>query len=101
LDALLVNALPTQPLPERVARAGFIDLDPPQWPGKTPVVLLVLDRQLELHQRVARTFRSIVRGREALDLFADTVLPIGTGFMHRRDVIHLLFIFEMRATKQN
>jgi site-specific recombinase len=83
LDALLANALPSQSLAERVAWAQ----DLLTWmrrddPGKRLRLLLqILERQPEAHQRVAHTFRSIVRDTEALDLFADTGLPTGTGFI--------------------
>ena len=40
----------------------------------------ILERQPEAHKKVAQTLRSIVRDTEALDLFADTGLPSGTGF---------------------
>ena len=83
LDALLSNALPAQSLADRVAWAQ----DLLTWmrrddPGKRLRLLLqILERQPEAHQRVAQTFRSIVRDTEALDLFADTGLPTGTGFV--------------------
>jgi len=83
LDALLANALPSQSLADRVAWAQ----DLLTWmrrddPGKRLRLLLqILERQPEAHHRVAQTFRSIVRDTEALDLFADTGLPTGTGFV--------------------
>ncbi len=45
------------------------------------LLLQLLERQPEAHRRVAQTLRSIVRDVEALDLFAETGLPQGAGFV--------------------
>ena len=50
--------------------------------GGTPVLVTSMERKGGVaRQRVAQTLRSIVRDTEALDLFADTGLPSGTGFI--------------------
>jgi len=83
LDALLAHAQVDRPLAERVAWAEdlfeWVRRDAPA--TRLRLLLQVLERQPEARQRVAQTFRSIVRDTEALDLFADTGLPGGTGFM--------------------
>jgi site-specific recombinase len=84
LDALLAHARPDVPLAERVAWAedllAWVRRDVPA--TRLRLLLQLLDRQPEAFQRVAQTLRSIVRDTEALDLFADTGLPQGTGFTH-------------------
>jgi len=83
LDALLAHARPDHPLAERVAWAedlfAWVRRDAPA--TRLRLLLQVLERQPGARQRVAQTFRSIVRDTEALDLFADTGLPGGMGFM--------------------
>ncbi|MEI9863593.1 MAG: hypothetical protein WDN00_03360 [Limisphaerales bacterium] len=82
LDALLTQARPDQPLVERVAWAqdllAWMRRDVPA--TRLKLFLQLLERQPEAHKKVAQTLRSIVRDTEALDLFADTGLPNGTGF---------------------
>jgi len=82
LDALLAHAHPQQSLAERVAWAedllAWVRRDVPA--TRLRLLIQLLERQPEAHQRVARTLRSIVRDTEALDLFADTGLPQGAGF---------------------
>ena len=82
LDALLAHARPDQSLAERVAWAedlfAWVRRDVPA--TRLRLLFQLLERQPEARQRVAQTFRSIVRDTEALDLFADTGLPSGTGF---------------------
>ncbi|HXI71325.1 MAG TPA: recombinase [Verrucomicrobiae bacterium] len=82
LDTLLAQARPDHPLAERVAWAedlfAWMRRDAPA--TRLRLLLQVLERQPEARQRVAQTFRSIVRDTEALDLFADTGLPGGMGF---------------------
>ena len=84
LDALLAHADPSLPLPERVAWAE----DLVAWvrrraPEKSLRLLLqILERQPEARLRVARTFRSLVRDTQSLDLFADTGLPRRGAFSH-------------------
>jgi site-specific recombinase len=82
LDALLAHARPDQSLAERVAWAEdllmWMRRDVPA--TRLRLLLQILERQPEVHKRVAQTLRSIVRDTEALDLFADTGLPSGTGF---------------------
>jgi site-specific recombinase len=84
LDALLTHARPDQPLAERVAWAEdllcWVRRDLPT--TRLRLLLQLLERQPEAHQRLAQTLRSIVRDTEALDLFADTGLPQGAGFTH-------------------
>jgi site-specific recombinase len=84
LEALLTNARPDQPLAGRVAWVedllSWVRRDVPAM--RLRLLLQLLERQPEAHQRVAQTLRSIVRDTEALDLFADTGLPQGTGFPH-------------------
>ena len=82
LDTLLAQARPDHPLAERVAWAedlfAWMRRDAPA--TRLRLLLQVLERQPEARQRVAQTFRSIVRDTEALDLFADTGLPQGAEF---------------------
>jgi site-specific recombinase len=84
LDTLLANAAPGQSLAERVAWAedllAWVRRDEPA--TRLRLLLKILERQPEAYLRVAQTLRSIVRGTEALDLFADTGLPQGAGFLH-------------------
>lgn len=84
LDAVLAHARPDQPLAERVAWAedlfAWVRRDTPA--TRVRLLLQLLERQPETRRRVAQTLRSIVRDTEALDLFADTGLPQGTGFTH-------------------
>ena len=84
LEALLTHAHPDQPLADRVAWAedllSWVRRDVPA--TRLRLLLQLLERQPEAHQCVAQTLRSIVRDTEALDLFADTGLPQGAGFMH-------------------
>ena len=84
LDALLAHADPTQPLPERVAWAeDLVSWVRRRSPEKSLRLLLVIhERQPETRLRVARTFRSLVRDTQALDLFADTGLPRRVAFSH-------------------
>lgn len=46
------------------------------------LLLQILERQPEARLRVARTFRSLVRDTQSLDLFADTGLPRRAAFSH-------------------
>ena len=82
LDALLAHARPDVPLAERVAWAedllAWVRRDVPA--TRLRLLLQLLERQPEAFKRVAQTLRSIVRDTEALDLFADTGLPQGSGF---------------------
>src|SRR5487761_1929178 len=84
LDAVLAHARPDQSLAERVAWAedlfAWVRRDTPA--TRVRLLLQLLERQPETRRRVAQTLRSIVRDTEALDLFADTGLPQGTGFTH-------------------
>ena len=84
LDALLAHADPAGPLPERVAWAeDLIAWVRRRTPDKSLRLLLqILENQPEARQRVARTFRSLVRDTQALDLFADTGLPRRVAFSH-------------------
>ena len=84
LDALLAHADPARPLPERVAWAeDLIAWVRRRTPEKSLLLLLqILERQPEAQLRVARTFRSLVRDTQALDLFADTGLPRRGAFSH-------------------
>jgi site-specific recombinase len=84
LDVLLANVDPSQPLPERVAWAeDLVAWVRRRTPEKSLRLLLqILERQPEARLRVARTFRSIVRDTQALDLFADTGLPRRVAFSH-------------------
>jgi site-specific recombinase len=83
LDILMANAQPAQSLPERVAWAQdlliWMRRDVPA--TRLRLFLQLLERQPDAHQRVAQTLRSIIKDTEALDLFADTGLPDGTGFV--------------------
>lgn len=83
LDTLMANAQPTQSLAERVAWAQdlltWMRRDEPA--KRLKLFLQILERQPDAHHRVAETLRSILRDTEALDLFADTGLPNGTGFI--------------------
>jgi len=83
LDALLAHARADQSLAERVAWAedlfAWVRRDAPA--TRLRLLFQLLERQPEARQRVAQTLRSIVRDTEALDLFADTGLPSGTGFI--------------------
>jgi site-specific recombinase len=82
LDVLLTQARPDQSLVERVAWAQdllmWMRRDVPA--TRLRLLFQILERQPEAHKKVAQTLRSIVRDTEALDLFADTGLPGGTGF---------------------
>jgi site-specific recombinase len=84
LDALLAQAHPNHPLFDRVVWAEdlstWIRRDVPA--KRLRLLLQLLERQPEARQRMAQTLRSLVRDTEALDLFADTGLPQGSGFMH-------------------
>ena len=84
LEALLTHAHPDQPLAGRVAwledLLSWVRRDVPA--TRLRLLLQMLERQPEAHQRVAKTLRSVVRDTEALDLFADTGLPQGAGFAH-------------------
>jgi len=84
LDALMAQADPDQPLFDRVVWAedllAWVRRDAPK--KRLKLLLQLLERQPEARQRVAGTLRSIVRDTEALDLFADTGLPQGSGFTH-------------------
>ena len=84
LDALLAQARPDQSLAERVAWAedlfAWVRRDAPA--TRLRLLLQLLERQPEARQKVGQTFRSIVRDTQALDLFADTGLPQGSGFTH-------------------
>ena len=84
LDALLTHARPDQSLAERVAWAedllAWVRRDVPA--TRLKLLLQLLERQPEARIRVSQTLRSIVRDTQALDLFADTGLPQGTGFTH-------------------
>ncbi len=84
LDALLAHARPDHSLAERVAWAedlfAWVRRDMPA--TRLRLLFQLLERQPEARQRVAQTFRSIVRDTEALDLFADTGLPQGAVFTH-------------------
>ena len=84
LDALLAQARPDQSLAERVAWAedlfAWVRRDAPA--TRVRLLLQLLERQPEARKKVAQTFRSIVRDTQALDLFADTGLPRGAGFMY-------------------
>jgi site-specific recombinase len=84
LDVLLAHVDPSQPLPERVAWAeDLVAWVRRRTPEKSLRLLLqILERQPEARLRVARTFRSIVRDTQALDLFADTGLPRRVAFSH-------------------
>lgn len=81
---LLAHVDPSQPLPERVAWAeDLVAWVRRRTPEKSLRLLLqILERQPEARLRVARTFRSIVRDTQALDLFADTGLPRRVAFSH-------------------
>src|SRR5258706_615291 len=83
LDALLTHARPEQQLAERVAWAedllAWIRRGVPA--TRFRLLLQLLERHPDARLRVARTLRSIVRDTESLDLFADTGLPQGTGFV--------------------
>ena len=83
LDALLAQAQPNQPLAVRVAwledLLTWLRRDVPA--TRLRLLLQLLDRQPDAHQRLALTLRTIVRDTEALDLFADTGLPQGAGFL--------------------
>jgi len=74
MDALLAQARPDRPLAERVEWTEdlleWLRRDEPM--GRLRLLLQLLERQPEARLRVAKTFRSIVRDTEALDLFADT-----------------------------
>ena len=82
LDAVLAHADPSRPLPERVAWAeDLIAWVRSRSPEKSLRLLLqILERQPEAQLRVARTFRSLVRDTQTLDLFADTGLPRQVAF---------------------
>ncbi|HTI69620.1 MAG TPA: site-specific recombinase [Candidatus Limnocylindria bacterium] len=84
LDSLLANTRPDQPLADRIDWAedilGWIRRDLPA--ARFKLLLQLLDRQPEVRQRVAQTLRSLIRDTQALDLFADTGLSQGTGFIH-------------------
>ena len=84
LDALLAQADPSRPLPERVAWAeDLLDWLRRYAPEKRLILLLqILDRQPEARLRVALMLRSLVRDTSALDLFADTGLPRRAAFSH-------------------
>ncbi len=83
MDALLAHAHVDRPLAERVAWVedllAWVWRDAPA--TRLRLLLQLLERQPEARQRVAQTLRSIVRDTQALDLFADTGLPRGSGFM--------------------
>jgi site-specific recombinase len=81
---LVAHVDPSQPLPERVAWAeDLVAWVRRRTPEKSLRLLLqILERQPEARLRVARTFRSIVRDTQALDLFADTGLPRRVAFSH-------------------
>jgi len=83
LDALLAQAQPNQPLAARVAwledLLAWFRRDVPS--TRLRLLLQLLERQPDAHLRLAATLRSIVRDTEALDLFADTGLPQGAGFL--------------------
>ena len=68
LDALLTHARPDQPLAERVAWAedllSWVRRDVPA--TRLRLLLQLLERQPETHQRVALTLRSIVRDTELI-----------------------------------
>lgn len=84
LDALLAHARPDQSLAERVAWAedlfSWVRRDSPA--TRLRLLFQLLERQPEVRKKVAQTLRSIVRDTQALDLFADTGLPRGAGFMY-------------------
>ena len=84
LDSLLAYVQPDMPLPDRVAwledLLAWIRRDAPS--TRLRLLLRNLERQPEASARVSRTLRSIIRDTQALDLFADTGLPQGTGFLH-------------------
>ena len=83
-DTLVLQAIPDQPLADRVQWAENLmewlsrDSSPARW----RLFFQLLDRQPEVRQRVARTLRSLVRDTQAIDLFADTGLPLGPAFLH-------------------
>ena len=83
LDALLAQAQPGQPLAERVAwledLLAWLRREVPV--TRLRLLFQLLERQPEARLRLAQTLRSIVRDTEALDLFADTGLPQGAGFL--------------------
>ena len=83
LDALLAHVRPEHSLTERVAwmedLLAWVRRDIPA--TRLKLLLQLLERQPEMHLHVAQTLRSIVRDTEALDLFADTGLPQGAGFV--------------------
>jgi site-specific recombinase len=84
LDALLAQASPDQPLSGRVDWAEdffeWIRRDEPA--TRLKLFLQLLERQPEARERIVKTFRSLVRDTQALDLFADTGLPRESAFMH-------------------
>ena len=84
LDALLAHADPARPLAERVSWAeNVIAWVRRRSPEKSLHLLLqILERQPDARSRVARTFRSLMRDTQALDLFADTGLPWQAAFSH-------------------
>ncbi len=83
LDALLAQAQPNQPLATRVAwledLLAWVRRDVPS--TRLRLLFQILERQPAARANLARTLRSIVRDTEALDLFADTGLPQGAGFL--------------------
>ncbi len=84
LDTLLAQANPDQPLAERVEWAEdffeWVRRDVPA--TRLKLFLQLLERQPEARERVVKTFRSLVRDTQALDLFADTGLPREPAFFH-------------------
>ena len=84
LDSLLAYVKPDMPLPDRVAwledLLAWVRRDTPT--TRLRLLLRNLERQPEASARVSRTLRSIIRDTQALDLFADTGLPQGSGFIH-------------------
>ena len=84
LDAILAQANPEGPLAERVDWAEdffeWIRRDEPA--TRLKLFLQMMERQPEARGRFVKTFRTLVRDTQALDLFADTGLPREAAFFH-------------------
>lgn len=84
LDAVLAQANPDAPLADRVDWAEdffeWVRRDEPA--TRLKWFLQLMERQPEARGRVVKTFRSLVRDTQALDLFADTGLPREAAFFH-------------------
>lgn len=84
LDAVLAQAKPDAPLADRVDWAedffAWVRRDEPA--TRLKWFLQLMERQPEARERFVKTFRSLVRDAQALDLFADTGLPRGSAFFH-------------------